>query len=90
MDFFENKSRKGNCAITSEVTYALFKAKGEDVRVMSGNNIDPSVNYGCGHTWVEWIDSEGNEWVIDFNNVWSKKDWDATSTWTVNQRQDKP
>ena len=86
LDFFENKSRKGNCGITSEVIYELLEVKGEDVREMGAKNI----NNGNGHAWIEYTDSKGNQWVINFNNVWSKKDWDATSPNTVNLRQTKP
>lgn len=86
LDYFENKSRKGNCVITAQVSYELLRVKGKDVRLMSGNNI----NNGKGHTWTEWIDSQSNELVINFNSVWLKEDWDAMSVWTVNLRQLEP
>jgi len=95
LDFFENKSRKGNCGITAQVSYELLRVKGEDVRVMSAENIDYNKEYaekypGFDHTWTEWTDSNGQKCVIDYNNIWSQEDWYTRYNWTVNLQQDKP
>ena len=77
--------RKGTCVVVPRVCWMLLKVKGEEkvIRVGAiGINYNPEY-FGLYHTWVEWTDSEGKQWVIDYNNVWQRDEWYRTYDWTV-------
>jgi len=88
--YLEEGERKGNCAIVPRICHMLFEVKGEKVREAGARNIDynPDPHYvGDGHGWVEWTDSEGNQWVIDYNTVWPRDKWFQTYNWTIGYRE---
>jgi hypothetical protein len=46
--------------------YSVYtRTNNETVKLVDGKNI----NNGKKHTWLEWTDSEGQEWAINFNTV---------------------
>jgi len=82
--------RKGNCGGVSIICYCLFTIKGEKVMLTSAQTIDSAGVPGLSHTWVEWTDSDGGKWVINFNNVIQLDEWYQNSNWTVSWVQWKP
>jgi len=82
--------RKGNCGGVSIIFYCLFSVKGEDVVLTSAQTINSKTGVlGLGHAWVEWTDSENNQWVIDNNRVIPLNEW-YQGDWTHSWVQWKP
>jgi hypothetical protein len=84
LDFFENKSRKGNCAITAAVNYELLRVKGENVREVGAKRSTESSAIISGHAWVE-IEIDNQWYVIDFNQVILFEKWSENSVWTIDR-----
>lgn len=82
--------RKGNCGGVSIICYCLFTLKDEKVMLTSAQTVDSAGVPGLSHAWVEWTDSDGKKWVINFNNVIPLDEWYQNSDWTISWVQWKP
>ena len=80
--------RRGHCFTVPVIYYYLQRIEGENVKFTGAANIDYNLDMEGGvHFWIEWTDSEDNEWVANFDKVMPKDYWYQKYNWTVNWKQ---